>query len=119
MKTGGLLLLALLTCATANAQFGERKVRKILSRQLEEKLPEFLDGNGKVRGLEIDDLAIGRKRAKVRGNFVVKTKGVKMKKPVRFKGRIAYSRKKIGVRKLKVAIPGDRFLGFRRYRRIV
>lgn len=114
-----LLLLVALSFTATQAQIGKRKVHKLIHKELRTQIPQLVEGKGKMKGLNIDRLRIGRKRAKLRGEVTLRGKNVQLKEPLRFRGRVGYSGKKIGVQKLRVSVPGDRFLGFRRYRRLV
>jgi hypothetical protein len=116
-----ILLLAFTTVESANAQSIARSlIRRVLIQQLERKLPDMINDNGQVEAVKIDKLNIGRKAVRVKGSFSLgASEQVQWDEAARFKSRFSLSRNIPAVERLKVAIPGDRFLFFRRYRRIL
>ncbi|MEL6923420.1 MAG: hypothetical protein AAFO94_05170 [Bacteroidota bacterium] len=123
MKKSILLSLGLLFffSLTANAQkLGRRSVQKVLERGIEKKVPKLINKKAKAEEFKLSSLNINGKNVKVKGKFKLKHKGQNVfDDSLSFKGKVTAFSRKPKIRHLKVHIPGDRFLWFKRYRRIV
>ena len=116
-----LFLVSFLGMEKMNAQiFGKQSATKIITRQIEKRLPDLINENSKVTNLNIDRIKIRWGRVKVKGKFSLNEKDNKIfSKPFRIKTNISTNLKNPSIRKLKIHIPGDKFLFFRRYRRVI
>jgi len=123
MKKSFLLALCFLLgfAFQANAQLlGRRSIQKVVEKRIEKKVPNLINKRAKAEEFKMEKLAINGKNVKVKGEFKLKHKGKNVfDESLLFKGKVNTFTKRPKIRHLKVHIPGDNFLWFKRYRKIV
>jgi len=123
MKKSILLALCFIMCFAiqADAQLlGRRSVQKVIEKRIEKNVPSLINKRAKAEEFKMEKLAINGKNLKVKGEFKLRHKGKNVfDESLLFKGKVSTFTKRPKVRHLKVHIPGDNFLWFKRYRKLV
>ena len=123
MKRGSLLLVIMMMFmghVAIGQSFTKKHLLKVIKEQLETKLPELINEKHKLEDLDVEAIEFKGSKVKMNGNFLVKVKGEKVfPEPILFKAKANTKLKKFGVKYLKVHKPGDKFLFFKRYRKII
>jgi len=118
IKKSILLLSICLLHTYSSAQIGEN-IKEILFEELRDELPSYLEKELSKEGIfELQKFNVGNKKTTIKGviNIDKITKGF-FKDDIRIKSKILYKpNDEIEIKNLKLHLPGDKFLFFRRYR---
>ena len=123
MKKSILLLFGFILCFAFKSEAqkkSKRSIQKVLVKNIEKKVPDLINKKAKAEAFKLKKLAINGKKVKVKGKFKLRAKGEDVfEDPLSFKAKVNVFSRKPKIRHLKVHIPGDNFLWFKRYRKIV
>lgn len=121
MKKLVLLLLGVMLFSFQSQAQLTLKQKKAIKEVVEKKVPKLINNNQEeIKLLEIDKIRLGMHQAKLKGSLDVQLFEQELfKDPISFKTKMTYKKGKTGLKYLKVHMPGDKFLFFKRYRRVL
>lgn len=93
------------------------EIMKFLEKELGEKVLEGMK-NVRLEDMQMDDVKFRRGKAKIRGQVRVAHKDGKSLANVKFKSKVSTRLSNLGIRYVKVHVPGHSFLGIPLYKRV-
>jgi len=113
-----LLLVSLTGPQTIQAQSRtQNEVLKFLEKELGEKVLEGMK-NVRLEDMQMEDVKFRRGKAKIRGQVRVAHKDGTSLANVKFKSKVSTRLSKLGIRYVKVHVPGHSFLGIPLYKKV-
>ncbi|MGI9542202.1 MAG: hypothetical protein ACR2MX_03025 [Cyclobacteriaceae bacterium] len=95
----------------------QSEIMKFLEKELGEKVLEGMK-NVRLEDMQMEDVKFRRGKAKIRGQVRVAHKDGKSLANVKFKSKVSTKLSSLGIRYVKVHVPGHSFLGIPLYKRV-